>query len=45
MNNKVTLCHRGNCLHIQGDWAQAIAVAILFVVITYGGAQVVRLLR
>jgi hypothetical protein len=45
MNNKVSLCSRGNCLHIQGDWAEAIAAAVLFAMIAYGAAQFVKLLR
>lgn len=45
MNNKVSLCNRGNCVHIQGDWAQAIAAAIFFATIAYGAAQVVKRLR
>ena len=45
MNNKVTLCRQGNCLHIQGEWAEAIAAAVLFATIAYGTAQVVKLLR
>lgn len=45
MNNKISLCKRDVCLHVEGELAQAIATALLVVTLAYGINQAVKLLR
>ncbi len=36
MNNKVSLCKRDICLHVEGEWAQAIAAVLFAAALAYG---------
>lgn len=45
MYNKVSLCKKDVCFHVEGEWAQVIAAAIFVATLAYGINQAVKLLR
>jgi hypothetical protein len=42
MNNRLSICHRENCIHAQGDYAESIAVGVIAMLLLIGVAAVAK---
>lgn len=45
MQNRFSVCRRDVCLHVEGQWAEALAAVFFGIVLAYGTVQVAKLLR